>query len=489
MSKKNIQIKSTRKLWSNFIKSKIIFFEKSKADLILSDLENQKKLLLYNLNDISTIKLSTENNDALLILASRETEINKSLKNLNQQSKDIESSLKKTITKILDSFTQDLLAKYSNYLISINLTLENEFKLYIHTQNKIIDPLFFTEFSNIFSILNHLSDFIEHLNYSIFKLETTKLSKRNFITSKKKKTFFRFRKLFKKLRSLRKIKKIFIFKKMKKIRSINFSFNFYNIFIKSNKNFNNNLFKRIPLSKRIVLRNNLEIFYKLHRKVHLKIKDLLVNKTFASTPLLKKRFKIFLRNFHQKPYWKLRLARIAHWSLFTKKTLRKQRYTIFFEKFIKNYQKLSHNFFFYLNFFMKTALSWTRLAYTESFFKDIFVENTKSILKLPLFFFKKFNWSVLVKKTFFMKKRIGKWSYLNYKRSQLPWLQRKKNSPKNINHIQPNKLVLMAISSWDILSNTLFLHKKLEPFVFQTKDNFKVNWQIKLNLFRYKSNI
>lgn len=488
MSKKNIQIESTRNFWSKFIKSKIIFFEKTNTNLILAELENQKKKLLYNLTDISSTKLSTEINEDLSILTSQEIEINKNLEKLNQQSKDIEVALKKTITKILDSLTQDLLPKYSNYLSSINSSLKNDVKLYINSQDEIINSVSSKELSNIIYIFNHLGDFTEYLNHNVFSLYMTTLNKRNFITSKKKKTFFRFRKLFKKMRSLRKIKRIFIFKKMKKIRSINFSFNFFNIFIRRNKNSNNNLFKRIPLSKRVVLRNNLEIFYKLHRKVHLKIKDLLVNKKFTTIPLLKKRFKIFLRNFHQKPYWKLRLARIAHWSLFTTKTLRKQRYTIFFEKFIKNYQKLSHNFFFYLNFFMKTALSWTRLGHTESFFKYTFVENTKSILKLPLFFFKKFNWSVLVKKTFFMKKRIGKWSYLNYKRSQLPWLQRKKNSPKNINHTQPNKLVLMAISSWDILSNTLFLHKKLEPFVFQTKDNFKVNWQIKLNLFRYKSN-
>lgn len=488
MSKKKIQVESTQKLWRDFIKFKIIFFEKSNATLGLEDLEKQKKKLLDKLQDIYSVRASIDSNEDLSMLTSQEIEINKNLENLNKQSKNLEASLAKTIFKVLDSLTQDLLVKYSKYLISINLNIENDFKAYINTQIETINPSSVKELSDIFHIFNLLPNLIENSNYSIFRLCMTKLSKRNFITSKKKKTFFRFRKLFKKIRSLRKIKKIFIFKKMKKIKSINFSFNFFNIFIKSNKKSNNNLFKRIPLSKRVVLRNNLEIFYKLHRKVHLKIKDLLVNKKSISMPPLKKRFKIFLRNFHQKPYWKLRLARIAHWSLFTTKTLRKQRYTIFFEKFIKNYQKLSHNFFFYLNFFMKTALSWTRLGYSESFFKDIFVENTKSILKLPLFFFKKFNWSVLVKKTFFMKKRIGKWSYLNYKRSQLPWLQRKKNSPKNINHTQPNKLVLMAISSWDILSNTLFLHKKLEPFVFQTKDNFKVNWQIKLNLFRYKSN-
>ena len=96
---------------------------------------------------------------------------------------------------------------------------------------------------------------------------------------------------------------------------------------------------------------------------------------------------------------------------------------------------------------MKTALSWTRLSNTESFFKYNFVEHIGSVIKLPLLSLNKFNWRFLIKKSFFIKKKIGKWSYLNYKRSQFPWLQRKKNSPKNINHTQPSKLVLMSISN------------------------------------------
>ena len=455
---------------------------------MLLDLENEKKNLLGTLNNISNLKSFTENDEELLKLTTQEIEIKDLIKNLQQQANESETQLKKTIVKICNSFTQDLLMRYSKYLLSINLNLKEDIKTYVYAKEDIINQIPLKELNSLFLIFDNLIKITGFTSYNIFNLRTTDLSKRNFITSKKKKSPFRFRKLFKKVRSLRKLKKVFIFKKFKKIRSINFSFNFFNLFIQANKSHNNNLFKRIPLSKKIVSRNNLQIFYKLHRKTNLKIKDLLLNKNLTSSKPLKRRFKIFLRNFHQKPYWKLRLARIAHWGLFTTKTLRKQRYKVFFEKFIKRYQKLSHNIFFYLNFFMKTALSWTRLGYTESFFKYTFVEQSKSIVKLPIFLFNKFNWSVLVRKAFFIKKRIGKWSYLNYKRSQLPWLQRKKNSPKNINHTQPNKLVLMAVSSWDIMTNALFIHKKIEPFVFQTKDNFKINWQIKLNLFRYKSN-
>jgi hypothetical protein len=46
MSKKKIQVESTQKLWRDFIKFKIIFFEKSNATLGLEDLEKQKKKLL-----------------------------------------------------------------------------------------------------------------------------------------------------------------------------------------------------------------------------------------------------------------------------------------------------------------------------------------------------------------------------------------------------------------------------------------------------------
>jgi hypothetical protein len=54
-------------------------------------------------------------------------------------------------------------------------------------------------------------------------------------------------------------------------------------------------------------------------------------------------------------------------------------------------------------------------------------------------------------------------------------LQNKKNSPKAINHIQPNFFNLRGNCSWDIMTNAIFLHKELFLFTFPTKDNFKVN--------------
>jgi hypothetical protein len=269
---------------------------------MLAELENKKKTLITNLNEVISAKLLTENDEELLKLTSQEIEIKDIIKSLQQQVKESETSLKKTIIKICNSFTHDLIVRYSKYLLSVSSAFKYDLKNYVYTKTGIISEIPVTELNTIFYVFDRLNQIKEFVSYSVFRLNTTYLSKRNFITSKKKKSRFRFRKLFKKIRSLRKIKKVFIFKKFKKIKSINFSFNFFNIFIQTNNIHNNNLFKRIPLSKRIVSRNNLQIFYKLHRKTNLKIKDLLLSRNFSSIKPLKKRFKIFLRNFHQKPY-------------------------------------------------------------------------------------------------------------------------------------------------------------------------------------------
>lgn len=264
-------------------------------------------------------------------------------------------------------------------------------------------------------------------------------------------------------------------------------FNFIKIFNKFKSIKNNLLLKKIPLSHRVILKNNVEFFYKLHKDTKRALLEFTTIGDF--TPIsIKDKFRIYLRNFHQKPFWKLRKARIAHWSLFFNKTLRKQRYKGFINRFVKNYQKLSYNYSFFFNFFFKTYISWTRFSKLESFFKSLIVDQQSNILKLPFFFRDMFQWTAVKKKNYIMRKKVGRWSFLNYKRSQLPWLQNKKNSPKNINNLQPNKLVLLSISNWDTATNTIYLSRQLEPFIFPTKDNFKVNWQVKLHMYRYKSN-
>ncbi len=488
MSTKNNKSKTIKQLLNNFIKSEITLLERTKAYKEIQSLECEKLSLINKLTQISVVNLDSTTSSGTLSLTEEENFISKEITLLNNKIRDVHLSVDRITVNIANALTSDLLFKYSKLLSSLNLSVES-FSNFCDTsltnKNFLSDKINLVNPVNIFDFLSDIKD---NNNSTTSYLTNKSLNRRVWFSSKRKKSFFFFRRIFKRIKSLKKIKKTFIFSKKNKVKSIPISFNFISIFLKVTEFHNNNLFKRIPLTQRIVLRNNLEFFYRLHRKIALKIKDLTPIDNLNNFKSYGKKLKIFLRNFHQKPYWKLRLARITHWSLFTTKTIRKQRYKSFFKKFIKNYQKLSYNFFFFINFFMKTALSWTRLGNAESFFKYNLVEKIKSVIKLPLLFLYKFNWRVLIKKSFFIKKKIGKWSYLNYKRSQFPWLQRKKNSPKGINHTQPNKVVLMSISNWDILTNTIFIHKNVDPFVFQTKDNFKTNWQIKLNLYRYNSN-
>lgn len=64
---------------------------------------------------------------------------------------------------------------------------------------------------------------------------------------------------------------------------------------------NNFLMKKIPLTDRVVKRNNLEFFYKLNKHTS---EDLLLNsnENVLKQAYASNKFKIYLRNFHQKPY-------------------------------------------------------------------------------------------------------------------------------------------------------------------------------------------
>ncbi len=58
-----------------------------------------------------------------------------------------------------------------------------------------------------------------------------------------------------------------------------------------------------------------------------------------------------LRNYQRKPYWKLRTARITHWSLFFKKTIRQTRYKSFIVRYIKHLGIYKLNISNLLNYF------------------------------------------------------------------------------------------------------------------------------------------
>jgi len=289
-----------------------------------------------------------------------------------------------------------------------------------------------------------------------------------------------------KLYAFKKIKRFMIFKKFKKLHFKNYTktltYQINNQYVGKNI-----LIQKIPVSERLLSNYNLEFFYKLNKFTK---EDLIFisNNYELNLETESDEFLVYLRNYHQKPYWKFRKARITHWNLFFKKTIRKQRYKTFLKRFMKQYHKLFYTYTFLFNFFTKFKISWTRLNKFSSFWKNSVVECNREVLKLPLFFSNFFNWKLLQKRSFFLKKKIGRWSFLNFKRANLPWLQRKKTPPKAINHVQPNCHFLKYLSYWDPMTGYLQMFEKPELDLLPVNNDFKTNYLVKLHMYRYKSN-
>lgn len=71
--------------------------------------------------------------------------------------------------------------------------------------------------------------------------------------------------------------------------------------------FNCGLVRRMPITTRVIEATAVEFFYKLNKKFNRYLAE-----TFTTADDHDTDFLVYLRNFHQKPYLKLRKARVAH---------------------------------------------------------------------------------------------------------------------------------------------------------------------------------
>lgn len=427
----------------------------------LNELKITEELFIENLNKLNEEKLS--------IYAS-----------------ELYNTLELEMAKLKPLLLSEIL-KLFRYEINFNLLYESFFKLFKEYRggDSIIDGKVSKNFPHLTNILSHLNInssvdpklilFLDRTGYSLFK---------SFKKSKKVK-FRKYKMKRKKVRKLyvfRKLKRIVIFRKIKKKYYTQKSFNlsFLNYFKSISKE---TLTKRIPVSIRIVESTSVEFFYKLNKK-----KNWNLIEDFNQADSYNEDFLIYLRNYHQKPYHKFRKARITHWSFFFNKTLRKQRYKGFINKYLKKYNKISYSLSFFMNFFTKMKFSWTRMDKLESFFKLYIVEYSNSIVRIPMIFANFFKWNLLKRRNFILRKKMGRWSYLNFRRATCPWLQRKKNTPKINKHIQPNFYQFSAISYWDFMSGFLYLSENLKSHAIPPVNQFKTNLLIKLHMYRYKAN-
>lgn len=367
-------------------------------------------------------------------------------------------------------------------------SIVNEFLNHFKNPYQLFSFLLKCEHAKLFKLTSfanklYINSFIDpRLMLFITRTGGTSLRLHEKFSKVKSKKFKMKRRKVRKLYVFRKLKKVILFRKLKKRYFTKGATN--DIFrILQLNNRAKNLIKRIPVSARVIEATAVEFFYKLNKKFNNHLAE-----DFAFIEEEVTDFLIYLRNYHQKPYFKFRKARIAHWKLFFNKTLRQQRYKGFLRRFVKKYEQVSYTLNFLVNFFTKVKLSWTRCGKLESFLKLYVVEYTNSIVRIPLIFTNFFKWDILKRRSYLLRKKMGRWSYLNFRRATCPWLQRKKNTPKISYHIQPNLQYFNSISYWDFMTGFLYLEEDLKVHSLPVVNQFKSNLLTKLHIYRYKAN-
>lgn len=321
-----------------------------------------------------------------------EAEFIEKLEKLNEEklealNKELHNTLKKEMAELQLKRSSELILAYgSQFQLDRVASLYSDF----FKEPAFIDSLL----NSVLLQRNHswynLESFLNNLPKNAFvdPLVILFLLRINYSTLK---TFEKFRKV--KIRKFkmkrRKVRKLYVFRKLKKIvlfRKIKkklFQVNSFNdqFELTSSRSSRNILVQRIPVSTRVIEAASVDFFYKLNKK-----KNRFLIDDFDATVNNEPDLLIYLRNYHQKPYHKLRKARIAHWGLFFNKTLRKQRYKGFINRFVKKPNKLSYVMNYFVNVFTKMKFSWTRVDKLESFFKLYFVEYSRNIVRIPMIF-------------------------------------------------------------------------------------------------------
>lgn len=102
------------------------------------------------------------------------------------------------------------------------------------------------------------------------------------------------------------MKRIIVFRKLRTKRILFRSYtNMFTIFVKLRGT--PTLVRRMPVSARVIEATAVDFFYKLNKKFNRHLQDDFTPVEEPSTEFL-----VYLRNYHQKPYLKLRKARVAH---------------------------------------------------------------------------------------------------------------------------------------------------------------------------------
>lgn len=347
----------------------------------------------------------------------------------------------------------------------------------------------YREFLLFTDVLQNISYLKSYYNFSqFFKNILIFTSISTILSNIIKKKFFLKKRKWKRFKSLRTFTKVIKYRNIKK-RSIQNYFSSLNFSgLKLETLFKLPLINRIPLTQRLIDEEYAEFFYKLNKD---KTDELHIPDSFLEYDIFGETYDddlfltVYLRNYDQKPYWKLKVSRVIHWEFFFNKSLREQRYKGFLRNFLKKYNKFDTVLLQYITYFSLFQCSWTRISAIKSFLRSVLTTSKNNIIFTPLFFSNYFNWNFFKKKNFRRRKKVGKWSYLNFKRYVCPWLTKKKNFPKRIKHLRPNFNYLKNISQFDPLTGYLALFTKPYNYTVSPIEYFKLNSLIKLHTYRY----
>jgi len=257
------------------------------------------------------------------------------------------------VYKYLDKFKEfNLLEEFDFFLENGPKNIANiinDDELYdINEEQYIFNNIYTNNFSRAVIIADFFCLFESYSTFYNLKYELFKVIKKKFKRKVKRKLRFK---------RLKRVRKFRIFKRLLKRKKIVIKIKKFTsksiISYKKNKiKKPTHLFQKVTLTQRMVQNINLFFFYKLNSHLVDDFNTFTGNLEAYSTGVEDfKKFKIMLRNYQRKPYWKLRTARITHWSLFFKKTIRQTRYKSFIVRYIKHLGIYKLNVSNLLNYF------------------------------------------------------------------------------------------------------------------------------------------
>lgn len=199
-------------------------------------------------------------------------------------------------------------------------------------------------------------------------------------------------------------------------------------------------------------------------------------------------FNLYFRDYNRKPYWKLRESRLVSWSLASNNKINKRKYVNFANLKKVNKPALQSVL---LNVSTRVCIPQTQLtiARKNMLFSAIITRETAKymIFKTPTLFANYINWVLLDFKEHLLDNKISRWSYINFKKVLMPWLQKKKTKVTPYISQKSNNLDSFPSTFYlDAGTSSGFFFKDINLHSIPFSNSFYENFLFKLNIYRYQ---